>query len=353
MKGSWELVAEALLGIRPERTPIFDAFTNDAVIEHFSQMRLDGADDEKVCTAAVGNALDGTRHMFLPRVEGSTWTDDAGNVFVCSRWTSWVQSQALTDGDKWCEWMESYIEEVESQSPLTAEEVSAELAGQHAYNERLNGTVFIHCTARMPVNEITFRYRCGLERFSYLWADRRELVLRWMRASAQKQLRDIELRANPETSPMAMIYSDVAYKGRLMFGKEMLKEFGFFGGVAEICEACHDRQMTVIFHSDGYIMDIMDELVAAGIDGLNPIEKAAGMDIFELRRKYAKLIMVGGVDVTHLLRSGSVDEIRKETRRIIDEVGSEGRLLIGSSTALDNAVSLDNYLAFHDEVMKG
>jgi hypothetical protein len=59
------------------------------------------------------------------------------------------------------------------------------------------------------------------------------------------------------------------------------------------------------------------------------------------------------VDVTHLLVSGSPDDVRKETRRIIDEVGAEGRLLIGSSTELGNDVPLANYLAFHDEVMWG
>jgi hypothetical protein len=38
---------------------------------------------------------------------------------------------------------------------------------------------------------------------------------------------------------------------------------------------------------------------------------------------------------------------------MIDELGAEGRLLIGTTTELDNAVSLENYLAFHDEVMRG
>jgi hypothetical protein len=65
------------------------------------------------------------------------------------------------------------------------------------------------------------------------------------------------------------------------------------------------------------------------------------------------LILVGGVDVTHLLVSGSPEDVREETRHIIDQVGAEGRLLIGSSTELGNDVPLPNYLAFHDEAMRG
>lgn len=82
----------------------------------------------------------------------------------------------------------------------------------------------------------------------------------------------IEQTAHAETSLMAKIYSDMAYKGRLMFGRETLKEFGFFDSVAQICDASYSRGMCVIFHSDGYIMD---DLVAAGIDGVNPVEAAA------------------------------------------------------------------------------
>ena len=48
-----------------------------------------------------------------------------------------------------------------------------------------------------------------------------------------------------------------------------------------------------------------------------------------------------------------VEEIAGFSRRIIDNVGSEGHLLIGSTTELENNVPLENYLAFHDEVLAG
>ncbi len=38
---------------------------------------------------------------------------------------------------------------------------------------------------------------------------------------------------------------------------------------------------------------------------------------------------------------------------MINELGSEGHLLIGSSTEVSELVPLRNYLAFHDEVMRG
>ena len=157
----------------------------------------------------------------------------------------------------------------------------------------------------------------------------------------------------PIHHPLAIIYSDVAYKNRTMFSHDTFCEMNFFENVEKICDAVHKKNMQVIFHSDGDIMSIMDDLMACGIDGLNPVEKAAGMDVYELRRLYPKLIIAGALDVTHLLPFGTKAEVRAETRKMIEEVGRDGRLLIGSSTEVEDNVPLENYLAFWDEVMKG
>ena len=53
-----------------------------------------------------------------------------------------------------------------------------------------------------------------------------------------------------------------------------------------------------------------------------------------------------------MLRTGSSEDIRKQTRKMIEEIGADGRLLIGSSTEIGNDVPLEKYLAFHEEVMK-
>jgi hypothetical protein len=352
MKNSPQLIAAATRGIRPERTPIFDILANYRVIEHFGGHPLDGTNDRENATRATVNAVDGTRHVWVPDVPGRTWRDEVGNLRIAARWTSWIKEHAITDPESWATWIAGHIERLAAEPPFTEAQRTQTDLEQRRYIEALNGPVFMHCTPSTAINWALFVY-CGVEMFSYLWADHRELVLRWLRAIEAQQRRYVDLVAQPQNCDLAMIYSDVAFKGRLMFGKPMLHEMGFFDDVAAICAQCHAKGIRVIFHSDGYIMDIMPELLAAGIDGLNPIEKAAGMDIYELRRRYPELILVGGVDVSCLLPFGTPEEVRAETRRIINETGSEGRLLIGTSTELDDSVPLENYLAFHHEVMQG
>lgn len=352
MQNSKQLITDACEGIRGQRVPIFDLLLNDAVIEYFSGMKLDCGHDFEASLTAVRNALDGTRIIAVPNKDGAQWIDDIGNVWEARRWTSWIKKHAFNDLESWKKWIISYIEQVDAMPAHTDEEIAAIRMQQFDLNQKLGETLFIHCTPSTAINTALFAY-CGLEIFSYLWMDERDLALRWLNAITRATSRYIDVYADKEISMLAMIYSDVAYKQRLMFSKAAMREMGFFDDVAQICNQCHARGLKVIFHSDGYIMDIIPDLISAGIDGLNPIEKAAGMDIYKIRKMYPDLILVGGVDVTHLLPFGTPDDVRKETRHIINEVGSNGRLLIGSSTELDNSVPLENYLAFHDEVMRG
>ena len=350
MIGSRRLIEQACDGIRPERTPIFDLLLNDAVIEHFAGRPFDGAHDYDISIEAVRNGMDASRHIATPDVDGRTWIDEQGNTRVAARWTSWIQTHALTTAEQWVVWIKGNIEQLEAQPWPAEADRAQERARQQQLNERLGDTAYIHCTPSTAINDMLFGRHIGLEMFSYLWADERDLMLRWFRALEYSRRCYIELAAHRETSNLAMIYSDVAFKHNLMFSGRTFRDFGFFDDVADICATCHAHGLKVIFHSDGDITTLVDDLVAAGIDGLNPLEKAAGMDVYTLRRRHPQLILVGGVDVTHLLREGTPDQVRAETRRMIRELGSDGRLLIGSTTEVSDHVPLQNYLAFHAEV---
>jgi hypothetical protein len=353
VKDSLAIIDQSCRGSRPSRTPIFDIFQNDAVVEHYSGRKLDGASDADAMIEAAAAALDGTRHIAPPYPAGYTWTDETGNLYQSARWTSWVKRHAFTTPEEWAAWLPGHVEKLEARPFPGTEEKASEQERQRGLDERLHGSLFIHCTPSTAINTLLFGYRCGLDVFPFLWADERDLAKRWMRALMTDNLRVIERMAHRATGPLAMIYSDVAYHGKLMFSPAMMREMGFFDDVAGICNLCHRKGLKVIFHSDGYIMEILDDLVAAGIDGLNPLEKAAGMDVYDLRRRHPGLILVGGVDVSRLMPFGTPREVRAETRRIIRETGSEGLLLIGSSTEIGNDITLANYLAFHDEAMKG
>ena len=85
----------------------------------------------------------------------------------------------------------------------------------------------------------------------------------------------------------------------------------------------------------------MDDLVAAGIDGLNPLETLAGMTVKTVREKYPRLFLAGGIDASQLLAYGSPDEVGTACREAIEDSGGTGYFL-GSSTELHASVPVEN-----------
>ena len=67
---------------------------------------------------------------------------------------------------------------------------------------------------------------------------------------------------------------------------------------SRVVQHAHERGVPVNLHSDGYIMDIMDDLVEIGYDSLHPVQESAGMDPATIKAQYGdKLVIYGSLDV--------------------------------------------------------
>jgi uroporphyrinogen decarboxylase len=53
-----------------------------------------------------------------------------------------------------------------------------------------------------------------------------------------------------------------------------------------VVKHAHDRGLLVNLHSDGYIMQIMDDLLAIGYDSTHPVQESSGMDPVTIKEKY-------------------------------------------------------------------
>ena len=110
----------------------------------------------------------------------------------------------------------------------------------------------------------------------------------------------------------AWIWGDIAYSRGTFFSPEMYRDvlypfhrrlIGFFV----------QRGLPVVYHSDGDLRGVIDLLIDAGVRCIQPLEAKAGMDLFELKRKYGKkLILMGNVDFERIAKGQkeAEDEIR-------------------------------------------
>lgn len=106
----------------------------------------------------------------------------------------------------------------------------------------------------------------------------------------------------------------------------------------------------IMLHSDGCINPIVDMLVDAGIDGIHPLERRAGMDPAALRKRHPKLILVGGMDNTGTLIHGPISAVQAQTRELI-ELGRNGGLVIGAHS-IGPDIPLEHVAAYLDTCHK-
>jgi len=142
----------------------------------------------------------------------------------------------------------------------------------------------------------------------------------------------------------AMWYSDdIAYASGLMVSPSVLDRF-FFPWLKRIGELARESGKPLIYHSDGVLFDVMERIVACGVDALHPIEPKA-MDLADVKRRFGdRLCLLGHVDVD-LLSRGTTDEVRALVRRNIRIAGSNGGYCVGSSNSIPEYVKYENYLA--------
>lgn len=183
----------------------------------------------------------------------------------------------------------------------------------------------------------------GLEYFSYMTADCPGLISEMLELWTEQEVATIHAVADPKLSPFALPYGDIACKARLLHSPEWLRR-EFFPRLKRINDAYHQHGITCLFHSDGQLMDVMDDLIAAGIDGINPIETVAGMDVGEVYRRYGdRIFLTGGIDMSQLLSRGSTEQVRSVCRKAVAD--APRGYFMGSTTEIDNSAKLENVLA--------
>ena len=112
------------------------------------------------------------------------------------------------------------------------------------------------------------------------------------------------------------------------------------------------RGLPVAYHCCGALRPIIPDLIELGMDVLNPVQShCPGMDPLELKREFGERItFMGGVDTQRLLPFGSVAEVRRETRRLLDAMtaGGGGYILAASHTVPPETPD-DNLWAMYEE----
>jgi uroporphyrinogen decarboxylase len=125
---------------------------------------------------------------------------------------------------------------------------------------------------------------------------------------------------------------------------------------AEIIAAIKRRHPAKVFyHSCGSIYALINDLIEIGVDLLNPVQVSAKDmgDTARLKREFgSRLSFCGGVDTQHVLPHGTPDDVRREVRRRIGDLGPGGGYVVAAVHAIQPDVPPENVCALYEEALR-
>lgn len=149
-----------------------------------------------------------------------------------------------------------------------------------------------------------------------------------------------------------LIGNDMGSQRGLILSPQMVRRF-IMPGCKKLVEQAHSYGLKVIYHSCGSIVDIIPDLIAAGVDVIHPIQAlAAGMQPENLKVKFdGQVSFCGGVDTQDLLVNGSEEDVRSKIKSL-RTMFPTGLIISPSHEAIMPDVSPSKIQALFEEAQK-
>ncbi|MFW9878018.1 MAG: uroporphyrinogen decarboxylase family protein [Candidatus Thorarchaeota archaeon] len=126
-------------------------------------------------------------------------------------------------------------------------------------------------------------------------------------------------------------WDDLGQKGRSILSLKNFKEF-ILPYFKEVYQTCKKNGMFVAQHADGYIDDLAPYLADAGLNCLQSLEPASGVNLTYLKETLGdRISFMGGMDSSRILNFGTAKEIEEDVRNCIKIAAPGGGYFAGPS----------------------
>ncbi|MCD6318912.1 hypothetical protein J7M02_07595 [Candidatus Aerophobetes bacterium] len=140
---------------------------------------------------------------------------------------------------------------------------------------------------------------------------------------------------------------DIAFDSGPFFSPEVLREL-----VLPKVKIVTDR-ITIpwIFHSDGNLMPILDDLLSLGMNAIHPIDPNC-MNIEEVKHRYgSRICIVGNINMNNL-KTGTPDQVEQEVKEKIEKIAPGGGYIVSSGNSLIGGLRPENVKSMVEAVVK-
>jgi uroporphyrinogen decarboxylase len=146
-----------------------------------------------------------------------------------------------------------------------------------------------------------------------------------------------------------LLISDLGSQTGPLISLDMFQQF-VAPYLREMIECIHGLGGKVLYHSCGRIRSFIPDLIALGIDVLDPIQPAGSeMEPEQLQAQFdGQICFHGGIDMQKLLPHGTADEVKSQARRYCSTFGSHGGYILAPAHLFQPDVPPENILAMYD-----
>ena len=191
----------------------------------------------------------------------------------------------------------------------------------------------------------------GLENFCMALATGDPLVDKLIDRVGRTQQRVVENVLQYDCVGAIRMPDDLGHTGGTMVAPKFLRQY-IFPWHKRIGELVRAKGLPYLYHSDGRIYDVIDDLIKCGYHALHPCEPAS-MDIAELKRKYGgRLCLCGNINLDSTLTLGTPADVDAEVKLRIRTIAPGGGYCCGSSNSIPEYVPYQNYLAMIEAIQK-
>lgn len=105
----------------------------------------------------------------------------------------------------------------------------------------------------------------------------------------------------------------------------------------------------ILFHSDGAITSLIDDLIEIGVDILNPVQPSHEMDPMSLKKTFGgRISFHGGIDQHRALTTGTKDDVREEVELRIRQLAPGGGYILAAAQTVMPEVLAENIISMFE-----
>jgi len=148
---------------------------------------------------------------------------------------------------------------------------------------------------------------------------------------------------------------DLGTQRSLYISPKMLRRF-IMPRLKKLYDFIHSKTKAKVFmHSCGSVYDAIPDLIEAGVEVLNPVQRsAAKMDIVTLKQEFGKELSFwgGGIDVQQVLPYATLQQIEEEVKKTLDIMAPGGGYVFVPSHNIQADVTPDRIDKMYETVLK-